>query len=102
MTRSRKKNPGGGFAVADSDKPFKVSEHRRERHQVAAALRHGREPDDPRVYGAPCRAPKDGKMIASAGACSDSGAKWGLSRSRDGIATWGQFTPTHVLLSANF
>jgi hypothetical protein len=61
MSRSRKKKPGGGIAVADSDKPFKTAEHRRERRAAAAALKGGNEPS-PADYGNPYRAPKDGKQ----------------------------------------
>lgn len=62
MSRSRKKQPGGGIAIADSDKPYKVQEHRRERRAVAASLRRGEEPT-PAVYGNPWKAPKDGKQF---------------------------------------
>jgi hypothetical protein len=60
MSRSRKKRPGGGIAIADSDKPFKVIEHRRERRQAYAALKGGEDPPAV-VYGNPWKAPKDGK-----------------------------------------
>jgi hypothetical protein len=61
MSRSRKKKPGGGMTIADSDKPFKAMEHRRERRATAAAIKRG---DDPPVdnYGNPWKAPKDGKQ----------------------------------------
>ena len=62
MSRSRKKQPGGGIAIADSDKPYKTAEHRRERRQATAALRHGEEPPAT-DYGNPYHAPKDGKQF---------------------------------------
>lgn len=61
MSRSRKKRPGGGIAAADSDKPFKAIEHRRERRAVHVALRHG-DDLEPGDYGNPYHAPKDGKQ----------------------------------------
>jgi hypothetical protein len=61
MSKSRKKHPGGGIAIAESDKPFKVMEHRRERRQVSASLKFGDEPLLA-VYGNPWKAPKDGKQ----------------------------------------
>lgn len=51
------------MTTARSDKPYKVAEHRRERHSVSQALRSGADNDDPalhRVYGDPWNAPKDG------------------------------------------
>lgn len=61
MSRSRKRYPGGGITCAESDKPFKTSEHRRERRAVNAALRNGDEPALV-IYGSPWKAPKDGKQ----------------------------------------
>jgi hypothetical protein len=61
MSRSRKKHPGGGIAVADSDKPFKTAEHKRERRCVRAALARAEEPRLA-IYGNPWKAPKDGKQ----------------------------------------
>jgi hypothetical protein len=58
MSRSRKKRPGGGIAIADSDKPFKIAEHRRERRAVSAALKGPPHAS----YGDPWKAPKDGKQ----------------------------------------
>ena len=60
MSRSHKKQPGGGIAVADSDKWFKTSEHRRERRYVTSSLRRDEEPM-PRDFGNPCKSAKDGK-----------------------------------------
>jgi len=70
MSRSRKKRPGGGMAVANSDKPFKVTEHRRERRATSAALRCGIDPPND-IYGNPWKAPKDGKQY-----WLDHDAKW--------------------------
>ncbi len=70
MSRSRKKQPGGGIAVADSDKPYKICEHRRERRHVQASLRRGEEPL-PRDFGNPYKSPKDGKTF-----WTDHDAKW--------------------------
>jgi len=61
MSRSRKKHPAGGIAIADSDKPFKRIEHRRERRAVHAALMHDEEPPHPKTYGNPWASCKDGK-----------------------------------------
>lgn len=60
MSRSRKKHPGGGIAVADSDKWYKSSEHRRERRHVNSALKRLEEPLV-RDFGNPYRSAKDGK-----------------------------------------
>lgn len=73
MSRSRKKEPGGGLTVADSDKPYKLQEHRRERRQAAAALRRGEEPPVA-DYGNPYHAPKDGRQFWPEGPQAD--PKW--------------------------
>jgi hypothetical protein len=70
MSRSRKKQPGGGIAVADSDKWFKTNEHRRERRHVSSAVRRLEEPL-PRDWGNPYRSSKDGKQF-----WIDHDAKW--------------------------
>ena len=70
MSRSRKKRPGGGIAIADSDKPFKVLEHRRERRKASSSLKRGEDPPV-EVYGNPWKAPKDGKQF-----WIDHDAKW--------------------------
>ena len=62
MGQSRKKKPGGGNSCAPSDKPFKIIEHRRERHAVAAKIRKGDEPPDSREFGSSWASPKDGKQ----------------------------------------
>jgi hypothetical protein len=61
MSRSYKRHPGGGHTVAESDKPYKTAEHRRERRKAAAALARGEEPPEDN-YGDPCKSPKDGKQ----------------------------------------
>jgi len=67
MSRSRRKTPIIGVTTAPSDKPFKVDEHRAERHVVRATIKHSRDGDDralyAKVYGDPWKAPKDGKQI---------------------------------------
>lgn len=71
MSRSRKKHPGGGIAVAMSDKPFKVAEHRCERRAVRVALQKGDEPPHPKIFGNPWCSIKDGKVY-----WPDHNAKW--------------------------
>jgi hypothetical protein len=61
MSRSRKKTPIVGMTTAESDKPFKRSEHSRERAAVRVALQAGSEPPSPRAFGDPARGEKDGK-----------------------------------------
>lgn len=65
MTRSRKKRPITGTTTARSDKPFKVAEHRRERHHVRQRLRATEDDTDARLnrrpFGDPWLGPKDGK-----------------------------------------
>ncbi len=67
MSRSRRKMPVIGMTTAPSDKPFKVVEHRAERHAVRATIKHSLDGDDralySKVYGGPWKAPKDGKQI---------------------------------------
>lgn len=62
MTRSRRKTPIFGNAMADSEKDFKQQEHQRERSAVRDALKV----DDtaipaPKKFGSPWAGPKDGK-----------------------------------------
>lgn len=61
MSRSLRKVPIFGHAVADSDKPYKVAEHRRERHAARIAVRHGRDAPAPLAFGNPWKSNKDGK-----------------------------------------
>jgi hypothetical protein len=60
VSKSRKKHPGGGVAIAYSDKSYKVREHRRERRSVASAIKRGDEPALA-IYGNPNLSNKDGK-----------------------------------------
>lgn len=65
MTRSLKKRAISGITTARSDKPFKVAEHRRERHHVRQRLRVTEDDTDARLHGRPFGdpwlSPKDGK-----------------------------------------
>lgn len=67
MSRSRRKTPLIGVTTAPSDKPFKVDEHRAERHAVRATIKRSLDGDDialhSKVYGDPWMAPKDGKQM---------------------------------------
>jgi len=63
MSRSRRKTPIVGITTAESDKPFKVREHRRERRAVNIALRVGEEPPSPEEFGDPWKSEKDGKQF---------------------------------------
>jgi uncharacterized protein (DUF4415 family) len=63
MIRSRRKTAVIGMTTAPSDKPFKVDEHRAERHTVHAAVKRSLDSDDKalhsKVYGDPWKSPKD-------------------------------------------
>jgi hypothetical protein len=65
MTRSFKTNPVVGWSGARSDKPFKVSERRKERHQVRQVIQTTGDDTDRRLHGDnwgnPAMGPKDGK-----------------------------------------
>ena len=60
MSRSRRKTPVFGHC-ADTDKPFKLTEHRRERRAVKISLKAGLEPEHPKAFGNPWASCKDGK-----------------------------------------
>lgn len=62
MARSRRKNPGCGYTTADSDKPFKQQEHRRERAAVRRLDLTTDEPPVSRQFGNPAHGEKDGKQ----------------------------------------
>ena len=68
MARSVRKNPIFGFSCAESDKPYKVDEHRRERRVSRAILNVVQDGDHPALhkinFGDPCKAPKDGKQFS--------------------------------------
>lgn len=74
MSRSKRKTPIIGLTTARSDKPYKVAEHRKERHAVAAIVKKTADGDDPLLhrspYGNPWNAPKDGKQMV------DPKSKW--------------------------
>lgn len=66
MSRSRKKTPIISHTTADSDKPFKVQEHKRERRTVKHHLTKDQDYDsmvlpDKERFGNEWNAPKDGK-----------------------------------------
>lgn len=71
MSRSHKKLPITGHAMADSDKAFKQNEHGRERVNVRSELtRVVREEDfimtaSEKDFGNPAHGPKDGKKYHS-------------------------------------
>lgn len=60
MARSRRKTPIFGHC-ADSDKPFKVAEHRRERRRVKISMAKCDQPEHPKAFGNPWASCKDGK-----------------------------------------
>ncbi|MBB6470251.1 hypothetical protein IHE39_06355 [Aminobacter carboxidus] len=62
MSRSRRKTPIVGMTTAESDKPFKQAEHRRERRAVKAVVKAGEEPPAPKEFGNPWAGEKDGKQ----------------------------------------
>ena len=68
MSRSFKKTPIVG-ACAQSDKGYKVAEHRRERTHVRVALRQAEDADlpHPKLFGNPWDGGRDGKRYLSAG-----------------------------------
>lgn len=66
MSRSRKKTPIAGHTKSESDKPFKVQEHKRERRVVKHILTSAVDHDsivlpDKEQYGNEWESPKDGK-----------------------------------------
>ncbi|PTD20431.1 hypothetical protein [Sphingomonas fennica] len=63
MSRSRRKIPIAGVTTAASDKPFKQSEHGRERTAAKIALAKGDEPASRKAFGDPWRGEKDGKAF---------------------------------------
>lgn len=66
MSRSKRRMPLIGLTCAQSDKPFKIDEHRKERRTSRALLQVTHDPDDRRlhskVYGDTWNSPKDGKQ----------------------------------------
>lgn len=61
MARSRKRTPIHGMTTAESDKPFKRNEHRRERRIVRSRLKAIDELPPPKAFGNPWKSDKDGK-----------------------------------------
>jgi hypothetical protein len=61
MARSFRKSPIVPVSVAPTDKPFKVSEHRRLRRAVKVALLVGDDPPAEKAFGNPWNGRKDGK-----------------------------------------
>ena len=74
MSGSCRKTAIIGVTTATSDKPFKVDEHRAERHAVRAVIKRSLYSDDralhSKVYGNPWKSPKDGKQMV------DPNSKW--------------------------
>ena len=67
MSRSYKRNAITGHTMAESDKPYKIQEHKRERARVRTALNSCDDFDelslpDPKEFGNEYNAPKDGKQ----------------------------------------
>lgn len=50
------------MTTAESDKPFKQREHRRERTAVRDALASDKDPPHPKEFGNPWSSDKDGKQ----------------------------------------
>ena len=65
MSRSRRRTSIIGITTAESEKCYKVAEHRAERHATRTILRLSLDGDDRRlhrtVYGDPWKGDKDGK-----------------------------------------
>jgi len=63
MSRSRRKTPIMAIA-GDTDKPFKVQEHQKQRSRVKALLKQDPEADlpDEKEFGDPWDSMKDGKQ----------------------------------------
>ena len=63
MSRSRRNSPFTGVTTAESDKPFKRAENRRQRAKVNAMVKAGAVDSlpDPREFGDPWLSGKDGK-----------------------------------------
>jgi hypothetical protein len=63
MSRSRRKTPIMGITTAESDKSFKVAEHRRERRAINAALGKTEDLPHTKLFGDPWESSKDGKHV---------------------------------------
>ncbi|HEX5461811.1 MAG TPA: hypothetical protein VFX20_17740 [Steroidobacteraceae bacterium] len=68
MSRSRRKTPIVAVTTAETDKPFKMAEHRAERRTYRALLTARLDPDDRRLharqYGNENHSDKDGKQYS--------------------------------------
>lgn len=62
MGNSRRKTPMCGMTTAETDKPFKMNENRRQRRAVKVALMTGADVPSPKAYGNPWSSQKDGKQ----------------------------------------
>jgi len=67
MSRSYKRNAITGYTMAESDKPYKIQEHKRERAKVRTALNSCDDFEDlllpdSKEFGNEYNAPKDGKQ----------------------------------------
>jgi hypothetical protein len=83
MSRSRRKTAIIGMTTAPSDKPFKVDEHRAERHAVRAVVKRSIDSDDralhSKVYGDPWKSPKDDKQMV------DPNSKWNTNQDKSAL-----------------
>lgn len=67
MSRSYKRNAITGHTMAESDKAYKVQEHKRERSRIRTALDSCDDFEelilpDPKEFGNEYKAPKDGRQ----------------------------------------
>ncbi|WP_081160438.1 hypothetical protein [Ensifer aridi] len=69
MARSRRRSPITGVTTAESDKRFKLEEHRRERAALRALDLRFEEPQSSKSFWDPWRGDKDGKQRFDATAC---------------------------------
>lgn len=65
MSRSRRKTAIIGVTTAPSDKPFKVDEHRAERHAVRAVVKRSLDCDDRALHSKVCGDPGNRRRMAS-------------------------------------
>ena len=62
MSRSFRRVPIIGRTTSESDKPYKVAEHRRERRTVRQLIPGGGDLPAGQAFGNLCKSPKDGKQ----------------------------------------
>jgi hypothetical protein len=65
MSRSKRRTRIFGITTAESDKRYKVAEHRRERRFVRAALDENVPLPDEKQFGDPWKGDRDGKKYWS-------------------------------------